>query len=160
MTCGAIAAALEGIVKRLALALALALGSAGLQAAGIPAGLWQTFDPDTGTARSLVSLVYVDGALTGRIEQLLDGTRVDSTCGACRDERANQPLLGMAIIRNARQDPKDSTVWAGGDILEVRSGKVFKARLRLLEDGRHLEVRGYSGPLHRTQVWVRAGETP
>ena len=32
---------------------------------------------------------------------------------------------------------------------------VYRTRLKPVEDGRKLEMRGYIGPFYRTQVWIR-----
>jgi uncharacterized protein (DUF2147 family) len=64
----------------------------------------------------------------------------------------------MAILRGVRASTDDPGIWDGGDILDPDSGKVYRVRLKLLGDGRELQVRGYIGVpmLGRTQVWRRA----
>ena len=55
------------------------------------------------------------------------------------------------------QDDDDKTLWGGGTITDAKEGKVYKVRLKPIEGGAKLEVRGYIGlpMLGRTQTWVR-----
>jgi uncharacterized protein (DUF2147 family) len=59
----------------------------------------------------------------------------------------------MTIIRNVNQG--GDGVWAGGDILDPNNGKVYRLRLKPLDGGKKLEVRGYIGPFFRNQQWIR-----
>jgi uncharacterized protein (DUF2147 family) len=140
------------------LAFALALTLAGPAHAEVtPAGLWKTIDDSTHEERSLVRISEAGGVFTGRIEKSLNpDPKQARLCDKCTDERKGQPLIGMAIIRNARQNVDDKAVFDGGDITDPDNGKVYRLRLRPIDDGRKLEVRGYIGPFYRTQVWLRA----
>jgi uncharacterized protein (DUF2147 family) len=128
-------------------------------AQGSPVGLWKTVDDTTGREKGLVRIVAENGVLTGRIEGTLEpGEPRRRTCELCTDDRRDKPLLGMAILRGVRASTDDPGIWDGGDILDPDSGKVYRVRLKLLGDGRELQVRGYIGVpmLGRTQVWRRA----
>ena len=60
----------------------------------------------------------------------------------------------MEILRGLKKvDGKDE--WEGGTVLDPKNGKVYKATLAPLEDGKKLQMRGYFGFLYRTQVWIR-----
>jgi uncharacterized protein (DUF2147 family) len=123
-----------------------------------PAGLWKTIDDDGKTEKSLVRVTEQAGVFSGRIEQLLapDAKR-DAVCDACSDERRNQPLIGLTILHQVRHSGDDAGLWEGGDILDPKNGKTYKVRLRPVDNGRRLEVRGYIGMplLGRTQTWIR-----
>jgi uncharacterized protein (DUF2147 family) len=60
----------------------------------------------------------------------------------------------MTIITGMHQEGNEYT---GGQILDAESGKVYKSKMTLLEDGKKLNVRGYIGmPMFgRTQTWLR-----
>jgi uncharacterized protein (DUF2147 family) len=121
-----------------------------------PAGLWKTIDDDTQAAKSLVRITDDAGVVSGTIEKLLDpAAKLDAVCDKCTDERRDKPLLGLTILRHVRQDPGDKTVWDGGDIVDPNNGKVYRTRLKPVDGGKKLEVRGYLGPFYRTQVWIR-----
>ena len=50
--------------------------------------------------------------------------------------------------------------WSGGEILDPKNGKTYRATMKLAEDGKKLIVRGYIGmPMFgRSQTWVRRDE--
>ena len=82
-------------------------------------------------------------------------TKLDDVCEKCTDERKDKPVLGMTIIRNIKASADDKGIWDGGDILDPNNGKVYRARLKPVDGGKKLEMRGYIGPFYRTQVWLR-----
>ncbi len=135
-----------------ALTLTCAAGAALAQAT--PVGLWKTIDDATGAERSYVRITESAGVLGGRIEKLLDPSRQAAVCDKCTDDRQDKPILGMTILRNVKADPAGVT-WEGGEILDPDNGKVYKLRLKPLDGGKALEVRGYIGPFFRNQRWLR-----
>jgi uncharacterized protein (DUF2147 family) len=123
-----------------------------------PAGLWQTIDDETDEVTGVVRIEERDGLLFGNIVEVLDPeAKPGAVCTLCTDERKDQPLVGLTIIRNVVADDSPGGPWSGGDILDPEDGKVYKVRLELADAGRKLEVRGYIGAplLGRTQVWRR-----
>jgi uncharacterized protein (DUF2147 family) len=122
-----------------------------------PVGLWKTIDDDGKTEKSLVRISESSGVLTGRIEKLLDPTaKPDAVCDKCTDERKGKPVVGLTILRNLKRNAEDAEWWDGGDVTDPNNGKVYKARVRTIEEGRKLQMRGYIGPFYRTQTWIRA----
>lgn len=122
-----------------------------------PVGLWKTIDDKTGKERSLVRIQDQGGQLTGRIERLLaPDANQEAVCDKCSDDRKDQRILGMEIVRGVQRG--DGGVWDGGTILDPNEGKVYRVRLTPVEGGQRLQVRGYVGAplLGRTQTWVRA----
>ena len=138
--------------RLIALALAAASGTALAQAT--PLGLWKTIDDETKTEKSHVRITDAAGVLTGKVEKILEASKQDSKCDKCMDERKDKPVLGMTIVRNARADGQIEQ-WEGGDILDPNNGKLYKLRLKPLDGGKKLEVRGYIGPFFRNQQWIR-----
>lgn len=134
------------------LLLAAVAGSALAQAT--PAGLWKTIDDDTKAEKSLVRITDAGGVYTGKVEKILTD-KTDARCTECSDERKGQPVQGMVILRDIKLDPDDKTQWIGGDILDPNNGKVYKVRLKPMDGGKKLEVRGYIGPFFRNQQWLR-----
>ncbi|MEX8497540.1 DUF2147 domain-containing protein [Leptothrix ochracea] len=123
-----------------------------------PVGAWKTIDDDGKTEKSMVRITERAGVLTGHIERLLaPGANREATCDLCNDERKNMPLMGLTILRDIRRNADDPTLWEGGDILDPKNGKTYKVRLRPVDGGRKLDVRGYIGMpmLGRTQTWIR-----
>ena len=134
---------------------ALALASVAASAQTTPVGLWKTIDDDGKTEKSLVRIVDGGGALSGKVEKIFDPAKQDSKCDKCSDERKDQPVLGMTILRHLKQDADDKEIWSGGEVLDPNNGKVYKARLKPIDGGKQLQMRGYIGPFYRTQVWQR-----
>lgn len=122
-----------------------------------PVGLWKTIDDETGKEKSLVRVSEAGGVFSGKIEKLLDPSRQDARCDKCTDERKDQPIAGMTIIKNVKQNAGDAALWDGGEILDPNNGKTYKVRLKPADGGKKLEVRGYVGAplLGRTQTWQR-----
>jgi len=122
-----------------------------------PVGLWKTIDDESKQEKSLVRISESGGVLSAKIEKLLDPTKQDSKCDKCSDERKNQPVVGMAIVRNVKQNADDKAMWDGGEILDPNNGKTYKVRMKPVDGGKALEVRGYIGAplLGRTQTWQR-----
>ena len=147
-------------LKNLAVACLLAGAALGAAAqATSPAGLWRTIDDSSKKDKSLVRIVETNGVYTGKVEKIVDpDSPKDATCKECSDDRKDKPILGMTIIRNMKQSGDDKTVFEGGDILDPNNGKVYKSKMKLIDGGSKLEVRGFIGIslLGRTQTWVRA----
>jgi uncharacterized protein (DUF2147 family) len=145
-------------MKAAIVAGALALAGASAWAQNTPVGLWKTIDDESKKEKSLVRITEAGGVVSGKIEKLLDpDTKPDAKCEKCTDERKDQPLLGLPIIRNVKANADDSSLWDGGEILDPNNGKTYKVRLRPADAGKKLEVRGYIGAplLGRTQTWHR-----
>jgi len=120
-----------------------------------PVGLWRTIDDETGEARSLVRIAEAGGVVTGRIEKINDASKADALCELCTDDRKGKPVQGMTIIRGAKHDADDAELWTGGEILDPNNGKTYRLRLKPIDGGKNLEVRGYIGPFFRNQTWQR-----
>ena len=143
-------------MKKILITLALVAAAGSVLAQSTPVGLWKTIDDETKAEKSQVRISDAGGVLTGKIEKIADTTKQDAKCEKCTDERKDKPVLGMVIIRNAKADA-DKAHWDGGDILDPNNGKVYKLRLKPIDGGKKLEVRGFIGMalLGRTQTWVR-----
>ena len=150
------------ILTKKNLAVACLLAGASLAAAAqsaSPAGLWRTIDDNTKKDKSLVRIVETNGVYSGKVEKIVDpDSPKDAVCKECSDDRKDKPVVGMTIIRNVKASADDKAVFEGGDILDPNNGKVYRVKLKLIEGGSKLDVRGYIGTpmLGRTQTWVRA----
>ena len=146
-------------LHKAAVGLALVALAGMAKAQATPVGVWKTIDDETKKEKSLIRISDSGGVLTGKVEKLLDpATPPDAVCKDCSDERKDKPILGMTLLRTVRQNDGDKALWDGGDILDPNNGKVYRVRLKPIEGGGKLEVRGYIGTplLGRTQTWIRA----
>ena len=150
------------ILTKKNLAVACLLAGAALTAAAqatSPAGLWRTIDDSSKKDKSLVRIVEANGVYTGKVEKIVDpDSPKDAVCKDCSDERKDKPVVGMTIVRNVKASADDKNVFEGGDILDPNNGKVYRVKLKLIDNGSKLDVRGYIGTpmLGRTQTWIRA----
>jgi uncharacterized protein (DUF2147 family) len=121
---------------------------------GSPIGLWKTVDDKTGAPRAIVRIYAEDGRLFGRIERSFTPGAESRVCAECTDERKNQPIIGLLIIRNMKSTGGE---YSGGDILDPENGSVYRCKFHLDQNGSQLIVRGYIGIslLGRTQTWHR-----
>jgi len=144
----------------LAAGLLLSAGTA-LAANDTPVGTWKQIDDVSGKAKSIIEVTESNGQLQARVVKLLNRSPEDIArdgavpkCTKCDGERKDQPIEGMNIMWGVS---KDDDVWDGGKILDPKSGKVYKVKLKLTDGGQKLDVHGYIGfaLLGRSQVWER-----
>ncbi|MDG1147324.1 MAG: DUF2147 domain-containing protein [Crocinitomicaceae bacterium] len=118
-------------------------------------GKWVTIDDETNKKKSIVNLYKEDGKLYGKILYLFprEGREDDPKCDKCDDDRKDQPIVGMQIVRNLDWD---GSVWKNGTIVDPKIGKVYNLKMWLNpKNKKELNVRGFVGPFYRTQTWVR-----
>jgi uncharacterized protein (DUF2147 family) len=123
-----------------------------------PIGTWKTFDDKTGRPKSIVQIRERDGALSGKVLQVLespDGPH--PLCKLCGGERKDQPIEGMTILWGAT---RKGVSWSHGEILDPENGKIYRVTLTPLDGGEKLNVRGYIGVrlIGRSQIWQRQEE--
>ncbi|MEA3449199.1 MAG: DUF2147 domain-containing protein [Bacteroidota bacterium] len=115
-------------------------------------GLWKTIDDETGNAKSIVKVYKANGKLYGEIVKLIENKDPNAKCTECPGELKNKPLRGMRIIYGLE---KKRGKWKGDDgILDPEKGKYYNCKIWAESDTK-LNVRGYIGPLYRTQNWIR-----
>lgn len=119
-------------------------------------GLWKNIDDTTGKPKADIRISESNGVLQGRVEKLYRGPGQDQNpiCDRCEGEDKGRPIIGLSIIDGMR---KDGDGYSGGTILDPENGKVYRSKMKLVDGGRKLEVRGYIGVpiLGRSQVWIR-----
>ena len=114
-----------------------------------------SFDDDGKTPTSLVRIAKENDRLVGRIEKLLYfQPGAQTVCTRCPDERKNQPMLGLDVIRGVQLNAKGGE-WREGKILDPDEGEEYRLVMRLQPNGQVLEIKGYWGMFWRTQYWRR-----
>lgn len=139
-------------------AVALAFGAPVLAADLTPVGTWTTIDDTTHKPKSIVQISESNGKLQAKVLQVLQSDEgPHPTCKECSGDRKDQPVEGMTIMWDVVQD---GDVWDGGRILDPKTGKVYKVKLTVTDNGGKLDVHGYVGfaLLGRSQVWERKAE--
>jgi uncharacterized protein (DUF2147 family) len=121
-------------------------------------GKWTTIDDKTGKKKAIVELYKENHKLFGKIIYLYprEGREPNPKCTRCTDDRKDQALEGLQIVRNLSWDGEE---WEDGSILDPENGKVYDLKLWIEKNNPDkLYVRGYIGPFFRTQNWFREKE--
>lgn len=121
-----------------------------------PVGLWKNLDDVSGKPRAMVRITELNGTLQGTIEKVFPAAGEDPNpkCDKCEGALKDAPVLGLVILSGLT---KDGDEYVGGQILDPDNGKVYRSKLRLVQNGQQLSVRGYIGVpmLGRSQTWLR-----
>jgi uncharacterized protein (DUF2147 family) len=140
------------IMGTMQLGAAVAYGAA----SSTPVGVWQANDDRTHQPTALVQIVQnSDGTLSGKIIRGLgENNSPERRCTECTDERKDQKIEGMTVVKAMKQENDE---WDGGKILDPMSGKEYSCKMHLEASGQKLVLRGYIGfsLLGRSQTWTR-----
>lgn len=143
------------MMQRFAAALALTCALTSVSAQSIT-GRWKTIDDEIeGRVKSIVEITEKDGKFHGTVVELfrLPDEDQDPHCTKCDDDRKDQRVLGMQIVREMQAACGE---WNEGTICDPKNGRVYDCKM-WFEEGEPdvLKVRGYWGFLFRTQEWIR-----
>ncbi|MFM7698995.1 MAG: DUF2147 domain-containing protein, partial [Limnohabitans sp.] len=80
-----------------------------------PVGLWHTIDDETKQPKGEVRITENNGVLSGVVGRALkEDPKAKTICDLCTDDRKDQKIIGMEILRNLTREGKDSDyLWAG-----------------------------------------------
>lgn len=115
-------------------------------------GEWETFDDKTNEKKALVEIYKTDNLYFAKIIESYTSEE-GATCESCKGKQKGQPIIGLVIIENLKEDGDE---FNSGTIMDPENGKTYKCYVEL-EDANKLKVRGFIGfsLLGRTQFWMR-----
>ncbi len=123
-------------------------------------GTWRSIDDKTGFSKALIEIKQNNnGAYEGKIIKLIPrpGYTPKETCQNCPAPFTDKPNVGLKVLMDLKQDPKNDNNFVNGKVLDPLSGKIYSSKAKLSNDGRRLTMRGYVGvsALGRSQTWLR-----
>lgn len=131
-------------------------------AANSPTGYWKTVDDKTGQVLSVVEIYQAGNTLEGKIVKIMPvlGQRPTDICVKCKGPMHNRPMMGLKVMWGMSQISPDT--WGRGQVLDPKSGNIYRGNMRLTNNGNDLHLRGYVGlPMFgRSETWVRTNNIP
>ncbi|WP_022722350.1 DUF2147 domain-containing protein [Rhodopseudomonas sp. B29] len=148
------------VAMAFAASLAMLTAAAAQPAAGeaTAVGLWQRvekpqtwvliLDRGNNTYEGVVVKTFPDAS----------GKPGETICRECSDDRKDQPILGISLIRDMKRKGRK---YEGGTILDPRNGDVWSAMLTISPDNQTMTLRGYLGTpmLGQDDTWKRLPDT-
>lgn len=119
-------------------------------------GQWRTVN-EQGEEQSVVEIYEQGGKIFGKIISLKEPNEPDGSakiCSKCKGSDKDKPVVGLVIIKDLSAD---DDVWAGGTIMDPKTGTVYKCKMKAVDGGKKLDVRGFVGfsVIGRTQTWLK-----
>ncbi len=120
-----------------------------------PEGLWTTVSDKTHKPRSVVRLYQHKGKLYGKIVRIYSEKGDKGVCLKCPEPFKNQKIIGLRFLWDLKLIARNQ--WGKGEILDPKSGRIYRCKMTLSADGKKLDVRGFLGIslFGRTQTWLK-----
>jgi uncharacterized protein (DUF2147 family) len=76
-------------------------------------------------------------------------------CQGCSGEFKDKDVVGLRFIWKMKKMAENE--YKGGEILDPNDGSTYSCKMKLAQDGKNLDVRGFLGIslFGRSQVWTR-----
>ncbi len=126
-----------------------------------PVGRWKTIDDETSQAKSIVNIWIENGEMKGKVVELFrkPDEEQNPVCAKGSGDLTGKLIKGTTIMWGLTEDKNGW--WDGGKILDPKKGKIYNCKIRTIEDGSKLQVRGYIKAIvriGRSQIWEHVPE--
>lgn len=120
-----------------------------------PTGQWATISDKTKRKRAIVQITEKGDKLSATITTVFKEPGDTGMCHNCPKPFTNKKVKGLTFLWDLKKI-RDN-YWSGGQILDPKTGKIYRASLTLDKSGAKAYVRGYIGIplLGRSQTWLR-----
>ena len=117
-------------------------------------GKWKCTN-DEGKVNSIVKIFKKeDGEVCGKVLRITKEEDRDKLCTECKGALKDKPIEGLQLMHGLK---KEGDHYAGGEIINPKSGKVYKVKIWVDDDNPDkLNVRGYVAFFYKTMTWERA----
>ena len=117
-------------------------------------GKWKCTN-DEGKVNSIVKIFKKeDGEVCGKVVRITKEEDRDKLCTECKGALKDKPIEGLQLMHGLK---KEGDHYAGGEIINPKSGKVYKVKIWVDDDNPDkLNVRGYVAFFYKTMTWERA----
>ena len=118
-------------------------------------GYWTTISDEDNMPRSVVQIFNHQGKLEGRILKVYPKEGDHELCIHCPGKLKKKTIIGLRMMWGLSPDGQNA--WSDGQILDPKTGKIYRCKIELNNSGKKLAVRGYIGIsfFGRTQTWIR-----
>ena len=134
----------------------MAVSSVSFAADQLDGSVWKTIDDKTGNPRATVKFTEANGELSATILNLID-KNATKVCEKCPGSLKNKPVVGLTVVHGLKAVNSAKNTYDYGNILDPKTGKTYRLKGTLSDDGKTLNLRGFMGValLGRNQTWKR-----
>lgn len=119
-------------------------------------GKWTVISHEDNRPRAVVKLFYnKKDRLEGTILRVYHRAADHSHCVGCPGELENKLIDGIRFLWHMENN--GGYYWSGGYILNPQTGKTYRCKMTMSDNGKSLSVRAYMGIslIGRTMTWIR-----
>ncbi|QLH43257.1 MAG: DUF2147 domain-containing protein [Coxiellaceae bacterium] len=123
-----------------------------------PVGYWNTMSDKTNTVTSVVQIWEEQNVLKAKVVKIIpaNGEEANPVCSKCKGDNYNKPIAGMTILWD--MVPTGNNKWGKGQLLDPKTGNVYRGSMTLSQDGNQIKLKGTSGMFSKTKTWVRTNK--
>lgn len=135
-------------IHKICYIIALVLFTNNASALSLLEGKWKIIDT-IGNEKMVVKIYQTSiGTLSAKI---IKNKTMQKNCKKCKGRLKNKPIQGMVILSNLTQVPGNPRAYNKGKFINLSSGKIHKADVKIDNGGLYVDIKGSS----HNQLWKR-----